>query len=79
MLEKTLLLDNLDKVRQFTAICSSKDYDIELSSGKYIVNAKSIVGIFSLDLTKPVTMTAHCQMVAELSKQIEPFVYVAEE
>lgn len=79
MLEKTLLLDNLDKVRQFSAIASSKDYDIELSSGKYIVNAKSIVGIFSLDLTKPVVMTAHCQLMAELSKQIEPFVYRGEE
>ncbi len=79
MFEKKLLLNNLDKVRQFTAIASSKDYDIELTSGKYIVNAKSIVGIFSLDLTKPVTMVAHCEKVAEISKQIEPFVYVEAE
>lgn len=79
MFEKKLLLDNLDKVRQFTAIASSKDYDIELTSGKYIVNAKSIVGIFSLDLTKPVTMIAHCEKVAEISKQVEPFACVEAE
>lgn len=73
MLEKKLMLDNIDKVRQFVNIAMSKDYDIELLSGKYIVNAKSIMGVFSLDLTKPVTMVAHCEMVAELTKQIMPF------
>lgn len=73
MLEKKLMLDNIDKVRQFVSIAMSKDYDIDLLSGKYIVNAKSIMGVFSLDLTKPVTMVAHCEMVAELTKQIQPF------
>lgn len=73
MLEKKLLLDNIDKVRQFVNVAMSKDYDIELLSGKYIVNAKSIMGVFSLDLTKPVTMVAHCELVGELTKQIQPF------
>ena len=71
MLEKELLLDNIDKVRQFVSVAMGKDYDIELISGKYVVNAKSIMGVFSLDLTKPVTMVAHCDMVAELTKQIQ--------
>ena len=31
------------------------------------------MGIFSLDLTKPVTMVAHCDNIAELSRQIAPF------
>lgn len=75
MLEKMIMLDTIDSVRKFSDIASSKDYRIELESGKYTVNAKSIMGIFSLDLTKPVKMTAHCDMVAELARQIEPFIY----
>ena len=75
MLKKTIMLDTMDSVKQFVSIASSKDYDIELHSGNYIVSGKSIVGIFSLDLTKPITMLAHCGMVAELSRQIEPFLY----
>ncbi len=75
MLEKMIMLDTIDSVRKFSDIASSKDYSIELESGKYTVNAKSIMGIFSLDLTKPVKMTAHCDMVAELARQIEPFIY----
>ncbi len=75
MLEKTLILNNFEEVKRFVDLASSKDYDIELMSGKYIVNAKSIMGVFSLDLTKPVIMAAHCENVAELSRQVEQFIY----
>ena len=75
MLEKTLILNSFDEVKRFVDLASSKDYDIELMSGKYVVNAKSIMGIFSLDLTKPVVMAAHCEDVTELSQQVEQFVY----
>lgn len=73
MLEKELMLTNFDDVKKFVEITNSKDYPIELLSGKYVINAKSIMGIFSLDLTKPVTMVAHCDNIAELSRQIAPF------
>lgn len=75
MLEKTLILNNFEEVKRFVDLASSKDYDIELMSGKYVVNAKSIMGVFSLDLTKPVIMAAHCENVAELSRQVEQFIY----
>ena len=52
MLEKMIMLDTIDSVRKFSEIASSKDYRIELESDKYIVNAKSIMGIFSLDLSQ---------------------------
>lgn len=58
MINQKILLDNLQKVNTFVAITMSKDYDIDLISGKYLVNAKSIMGIFSLDLTKPITVKA---------------------
>lgn len=74
MLEKLIMLDTIDNVRSFVDIASSKNYDITLESGKYIVDAKSIMGVFSLDLTKPLLMRANCNMIAELSRQIEPYV-----
>ncbi len=74
MLEKNLILSQFDDVKKFVDIASSKEYDIELLSGKYIVNAKSIMGVFSLDLTKPITMKAHCEQNGELLREIRPFI-----
>lgn len=75
MLEKTLLLDNIDKVREFVDIATSKEYKITLKSDKFIVDAKSIMAVFSLDLTKPVQMQADCKITIDLNRQIEKFVY----
>lgn len=75
MLNKILLLDTIDYVREFVDIANSKDYRILLKSGDKVVDGKSIMSVFSLDLTKPVEMTADCKTVFELSRQIEKFVY----
>lgn len=73
MLEKTIILKSFDDVRNFVNLANTVEYDIELVSGKYTVDAKSIMGVFSLDLTKPMTMVAHCELAASLAKKIEPF------
>lgn len=73
MLEKTIMLTSIEDVRNFVELANEKEYDIELISGKYVVNAKSIMGVFSLDLTKPITMLAHCEHIAELSRQTEKY------
>ena len=52
---------------------STKPYDIELLSGKYVVNAKSVMGILSLDLTSPITMIANTATDDSLLKEIETF------
>ena len=75
MLERTIMLENFDIVKKFVDFANTKDYDIELLSGKYVVNAKSIMGVFSLDLTKPLIMTAHTENTAELLQQTEQFAY----
>lgn len=75
MLEKTILLKNFESVKLFVDIASEKPYDIELLSGKYVVNAKSIMGVFSLDLTKPLVMVAHTDSHAELLRQTAQFHY----
>ena len=75
MFVKVLLLDTIDSVREFVEIANSKDYKIILKSGDSFVNAKSIISVFSLDLTKPIEMEADCNNAFELSRQIEKFVY----
>ncbi len=76
MLEKTIILKSFEDVKKFVDIANEKSYDIELLSGKYIVNAKSIMGVFSLDLTKPIVMVAHTDTHAELLRQVAPFEYI---
>lgn len=73
MLEKTIILKDFEAVKNFVDIACSKPYDIELLSGKYVVNAKSIMGVFSLDLTKPLVMVAHTDTPTELLRQTAPF------
>ncbi len=54
-----ILLDNMEKVKNFVSLALTKDYDVDLISGKYVVNGKSIMGVFSLDLTKPLMVNAN--------------------
>ena len=75
MLEKTIMLSQFDDVKKFVDIAASKDYDVELLSGKYIVNGKSIMGVFSLDLTKPILVRAHCEAPGKLLMQLKPFLF----
>lgn len=48
-----ILINTIDKVKNFANICSKQVFDIDLVSGRYIVDAKSIMGIFSLNLVEP--------------------------
>ena len=75
MLEKTIVLKDFEAVKNFVDIINEKPYDVDLLSGKYVINAKSIMGIFSLDLTKPLVMVAHTDSHAELLRQTAPFHY----
>ncbi len=74
MIEKKLLLNNMDKLCRFVEIASTKDYDIELVSGRYRADGKSMLGIFALDLTKPVTMVAYGDTCGDILRQIQPFI-----
>jgi len=60
-----IYLDTIDKVKGFVNVVSVCDGDFDLSSGRYVVDAKSIMGIFSLDLGKPLTLNIHNEEVAE--------------
>lgn len=58
-------LASIGDVKDFVNIVSKYSCDIDLKSGRYIVDAKSIMGIFSLDLTKPITTEVHCNGSAD--------------
>ena len=59
-------LSTIADVRDFVNILAKTEIDIDLSSGRYVVDGKSIMGIFSLDLLSPITLTAHSDDTAEL-------------
>lgn len=58
-IKKNVLIDSIDKVKRFAAIMSKESCAAELKSDSYIVDAKSIMGIFSLDVSKPVELVIH--------------------
>ena len=52
-------LNSIDKVKSFVNAITQFDYDFDLISGRYVIDAKSIMGIFSLDLSKPIDLNIH--------------------
>ena len=66
-------LEVAQTVKEFVAITQSYDFEIVLRSGKYIVDAKSILGIFSLDLSKPLTVEIYNDDCAALLAQLDKF------
>ncbi len=75
MKEFTVILSSINDVKNFVNAVTKYDFEIDLASGRYVVDAKSIMGIFSLDLTKPIKVEAHCDdcsaMMAELDSYIQ--------
>ena len=56
MYEMKIKLDTIDKVKQFVGTITQFEGDFDIYSGKYIIDAKSILGIFSVDLSRPVIL-----------------------
>ena len=52
-------LNSIDKVKSFVNDITKFDSDFDLVSGRYVIDAKSIMGIFSLDLSKPIDLNIH--------------------
>ncbi len=75
MLKVDLYFKTLEDVKKFVNLAMLKDYELDMISGKYVVNAKSIMGIFSLDLTKPITLEAHTEDDTELMDELAPFIF----
>lgn len=68
--------DIIESVKEFVSIVSKSSCDVDIVSGRYVVDAKSIMGWFSLDLSSELVLMIHCEeaecaeLVTELSKFI---------
>ena len=68
-------LDSIDKVKGFVNDISRFNTDFDLISGRYVIDAKSIMGIFSLDLSKPIELTIHeSDEMDEILKIIQSYI-----
>lgn len=69
-------LNSIDKVKAFVNEISKFDCDFDLVSGRYVIDAKSIMGIFSLDLQNPLTLTVYENNdIEQLETSLQPFLY----
>ena len=67
-------LNSIDKVKSFVNAITQFEFDFDLISGRYVIDAKSIMGIFSLDLTKPIKVEAHSDDCDQLMKELDSFI-----
>ena len=61
MQKVVISLNSIDKVKSFVNTISQYDFDFDLISGRYVIDAKSIMGIFSLDLSKDIDLNIHAE------------------
>ena len=68
-------LNSIDKVKSFVNGITKFDNDFDLVSGRYVIDAKSIMGIFSLDLSKPIALNIHAENnVEEVLEVLKPYI-----
>lgn len=68
-------LNSIDKVKTFVNLINRFDAEFDLVSGRYVIDAKSIMGIFSLDLSKPIDLAIHAgdANLDEIMEAIKPY------
>ena len=63
-----------DHVKNFVSLVNRYPYDMDLRSGRYVVDAKSILGIFSIDLSKPIRMTIYSDECDDLLRELDDYI-----
>lgn len=74
MKQVTVKLDTIDTVKKFVAVTSTQNCDMDLTGGRHTIDAKSIMGIFSLNLSLPLQLTLHCDDPEPVLKELAPFI-----
>lgn len=74
MKELTVRISTINDVKNFVSTVMLFNYDIDLISGRYAIDAKSIMGIFSIDLSKDLKLVAHSNDTAELEEAIAQYI-----
>ena len=71
----SISLNSIDKVKSFVNEITRFDFDFDLKSGRYVIDAKSIMGIFSLDLSKPIDLNIHAdEKLDEVLEALKPYI-----
>ncbi len=73
MKEMLIALTNVQDIRDFVNAVILTDYEVDLVQGRYTIDAKSIMGIFSLDLLSPIKLVAHSEDASALFERISKF------
>lgn len=74
MVETVIKLDKVVDASGFVNLTSKINGDVTLYSGKYVVDGKSIMGIYSLDLTKPIKMEIDGEIPDEVKKGMKQYI-----
>lgn len=69
-----IVLNMAESVKKFVNITNKYPYEIDLHSGRFVIDAKSLLGIFSLDLSKPVVMEIYDDDCADLLSELKEFI-----
>ena len=71
-----ILLGSINDIKAFVNIVNKYEFDVDLTSGRYVVDAKSIMGIFSLDLSKVIKVDIHSdsESADKFIEEIKPYI-----
>lgn len=73
MTEIKIKLTAINDVKEFVETVNQYDFDCDITVSKYVVDAKSIMGLFSLDLSKELTLQLHTDDTKDLTEKIAKF------
>lgn len=67
-------IDTIENVKEFVSIVTKCSYDVDIVSGRYVIDAKSIMGLFSLDLSKPLELRIYGEETDELVAELDSYI-----
>ena len=74
MKEKKIMLPSVEEAKHFVAEASKCDFDIDVFYNRVTIDAKSILGLFSLDLSKPIDLAIHAENnLDEIMETLKPY------
>ncbi len=73
MYTEEILLSDIETVKKFVSFANNFDFPVNIVSGKYIINGKSIMGIFGLDLSQPIKVEVDENYPVEFKEQLKKF------
>lgn len=74
MVSKKIKLDGIEQVQNFNRICSRCEYNVDLKQGKYLVDAKSIMGIYSLNIMGELELQASTDRETEVEETFKDYI-----